>query len=227
MATEPTSGLRALCALAAAVVFTAAAAGCGGAEDSSEAAGERSDTGESAEVDTYSGYVVDPPVVVGDVVLPLADGSGEWQMTADPGGLELVYFGYTFCPDVCPTTMSDVRRTLEALPEDEADRVGVAMVTIDPARDTTDVITGYVENFVPDGAALRTDDEVLLRSAADAIGADYEVTTASDGEVEVKHTGELYAVDDTGTVVMQWPFGTSQEALERDLRSLLAERSAD
>ncbi|MEZ5267755.1 MAG: hypothetical protein R2789_04015 [Microthrixaceae bacterium] len=51
------------------------------------------------------------------------------------------------------------------------------------------------------------------------------MTTNEEGEIEVSHTGELYAVDDTGTVVMQWPFGTSYESLTRDLRSLLAERS--
>ena len=176
-------------------------------------------------VDTYSGYVVDPPVDVSGVTLPVADGSGEFQMVAEPGGLQLIYYGYTFCPDVCPTTMSDVRHTLADLPADEAERIEVAMVTIDPARDSPEVITDYVHNFVPDGTALRTADDAQLRAAADAIGANYEVTTNEEGEIEVSHTGELYAVDDTGTVVMQWPFGTSYESLTRDLRSLLAERS--
>ena len=217
----------ALAALAV-VLFGATAAACGSDGDEAstpdEAAGGESPEG--PEADTYSGYVVDPPVTVDSVVLPLADGSGDFQMVAEPGGLEVVYFGYTFCPDVCPTTMADVRKALAEMPADEADRVGVAMVTIDPARDTQEVLDGYLANFVDDGVALRTDDDALLRASTDAFGANYEVSTNTEGDIEVSHTGELYAVDDTGTVVMAWPFGTSYESLARDLRSLLAETSA-
>ena len=177
----------------------------------------------TSEVTSYSGIVVDPPVQVGEVAIPVADGSGDHPFVAPPGNLELVYFGYTFCPDVCPTTMSDVRKALAELPGEEAERVGVAMVTIDPARDTPEVLEGYVTNFVDDGLALRTDDDAALRATTDAFGADYEVTTDDEGDVEVSHTAELYAVDDSGTVVMRWPFGTTYESLARDLRSLLAE----
>lgn len=195
------------------------ATGCG------SSGSDRSDADGADDPDTYSGYTVDPPVVVEGVSLPVADGSGDWQMKAQPGELNLVFFGYTSCPDVCPTTMADVRTVLESLPADEAARVSVAMTTIDPGRDGPEVITDYVHNFVADGTALRTDDDTQLRAATEAIGADYEVSTNAEGEVEVSHTGELYAIDDTGTVVMQWPFGTSAESLERDVKSLLAERA--
>ena len=80
--------------------------------------------------------------------------------------------------------------------------------------------------FVEDGIALRTEDPDQLRAAADAFGADYEVSTNDEGEIEVSHTGELYAVDQNGTVVMQWPFGTDFESTTRDIRSLLAEAQA-
>lgn len=200
--------------LVAALLLTAA---CGDEQGDGDAATTTS------EVTSYSGIVVDPPVQVGQVAIPAADGSGEHPFVAPEGSLELVYFGYTFCPDVCPTTMSDVRKALAELPPEEAERVGVAMVTIDPARDTAEVLDGYVTNFVDDGLALRTDDDAALRAVTDAFGADYEVTTDDEGDIEVSHTGELYAVDDSGTVVMQWPFGTTYESLARDLRSLLAE----
>lgn len=190
-------------------------------------------SGDESEVETYSGYVVDPPNEVAGLVMPVAGTSGTdtsevpateaFDFSAAPGGLNLIYFGYTFCPDVCPTTMSDVRRVLAALPEDEADRIEVAMVTVDPGRDTAQVLSEYVANFVDEGVALRTDDDTQLRAAADAFGADYEVLTNDEGDIEVSHTGELYAVDDSGTVVMQWPFGTSHESVTRDIRSLLAQ----
>lgn len=191
------------------------AAACGGSGESG--------SGEPDDVDTYSGYVVDPPSQVGDVALPTAADGTEESVVAEPGGLEVVYFGYTFCPDVCPTTMSDLRRALAELPTEEAERVDVTMITIDPARDTPEVITDYVHTFIDDGTALRTEDDTALRAAADAFGANYSVETGDDGEIEVAHTGELYAVDGSGTVVMQWPFGTSAESMTRDLRSLLAE----
>lgn len=196
-------------------------AACSGSEDS---AADGAAGGE--QVDTYSGYTVDPPPEVGDVSVPRADGSGDFVMAAEAGGLDIVYFGYTFCPDVCPTTMADVRKALAELPDDEAERVQVAMVTIDPARDTAELLDGYVTNFVPDGVALRTDDDAALRAVTDAFGADYSVETNDEGEVEVGHTAELYAVDDAGTIVMQWPFGTDYQSIARDLRSLLAEVQA-
>jgi protein SCO1/2 len=190
-------------------------------------------SGDDPAVETYSGYMVDPPNEVAGIVMPVAETSGTdtseapaidpFDFSAASGGLNLIYFGYTFCPDVCPTTMADVRRVLAALPEDEADRIGVAMVTVDPGRDTAQVLSEYVANFVDEGVALRTDDATQLRAAADAFGADYEVLTNAEGDIEVSHTGELYAVDDSGTVVMQWPFGTSHESVTRDIRSLLAQ----
>jgi protein SCO1/2 len=228
MQSQRSRGTAALFVSLLALVLVASSCGGddGGAASEQGAESPDADSGtetESGDPDTYSGYVVDPPVKVDTVSLPIADGSGEFPMVARPGGLEVVYFGYTFCPDVCPTTMADLRKALAELPAEEAERIGVVMVTIDPARDTAEVLDGYVSNFVEDGVSLRTDDDAALRAATDAFGANYEVTTNAEGDVEVAHTGELYAVDDTGTVVMQWPFGTSYESLARDLRSLLGE----
>ncbi len=198
-------------------------ASCSGGSSNGGAPG----VGGGSEPETYSGYVVDPPNRVDALRLPVADPGGpvgeSAGFSAVPDGLELVYFGYTFCPDVCPTTLSDVRRVLAALPAQESQRVGVTMVTIDPRRDSAEVFTKYLSNFVEHGTALRTEDDVALRRVTDAFGADYRVGTDDDGDVEVSHTGELYAVDDSGTVVMQWPFGTDHESITRDIRSLLAE----
>ena len=132
-----------------------------------------------------------------------------------------MYFGYTSCPDVCPTTMADLRVAVESLGAD-AERVEVAMATIDPDRDSGEALTSYVQTFVEDGHALRTADDDLLRSATDAFGADYSVTEAEDGEIEVTHTGSVYVVDDAGRMLVQWPFGTSAGDIENDLRTLLA-----
>jgi protein SCO1/2 len=210
------------------IVASAPLLACGSSDDAAttdpgaDTARAGSGDGRTDEAPPFSGYTIEPAPDVSAVVVPKADGSGEVAMAAPAGGLHLVYFGYTACPDVCPTTMSDLRRALSTLEQSERSQVAVSMVTIDPARDQGAGFANYVSRFIADGAALRTDDPAALRGAADAFGADYEVTTNDEGEVEVSHTGELYAVNDQGQVVLRWPFGTDHESLARDLQSLLA-----
>lgn len=186
--------------LAALLLVTALAAGCGQAE--------------------LTGYVRTPLPAVGEVSLPDASAGGaDFAMRAEPGGILVVYFGYTSCPDVCPTTLSGLRAALADL-GDDAGKVSVAMVTVDPGRDTPDVITGYVQSFVPGAHALRTDDDARLQTAAAAFGAAYDVTISGD-EYEVVHTPHLYAVDAAGNLRVTWPFGTEPNAIAADLRILL------
>ena len=167
-----------------------------------------------------AGIVRDPAPEVGDVSLPDLDtGGSDFPFIAADGEILVVYFGYTSCPDVCPTTLADLRRAMADL--DDAERVDVAMATVDPERDTPEVISGYLHSFFPEGHPLRTEDDAELRAAADAFGADYEVTTSEDGDVEVAHTGFLYAVDDAGELALTWPFGTTWEDMQGDLLWLL------
>jgi protein SCO1 len=168
-----------------------------------------------------AGFVRQPTPVVADVGLPDVSQDGTtFGFAADPGGLLLVYFGYTSCPDVCPTTLADTRTALARI-GDDAERVSFAMATVDPGRDTDEVITGYVQSFLPRAHALRTDDDAALRAAVAPFGADYEVSVGDSGDVEVIHTGALYAVDDQGRLLVTWPFGTSVEDLSNDLELLL------
>lgn len=203
---------RAVAALVAAAALALVAVACGDDDSSAPA--------------TYSGIVRDPFPVVDEVALPDAGNGGAPLELRAPDELLIVYFGYTSCPDVCPTTMSDLRRAIGELPADDAAAIDVAMVTIDPDRDNADVLTKYVRTFVPDGYALRTDDPQLLRRAADLFGADYSVTPTADGEPEVAHTGFLYAVDAEGRLRLQWSFGTPAEAIRNDLALLLDELDA-
>ncbi|MGD2052085.1 MAG: SCO family protein [Acidimicrobiia bacterium] len=170
-----------------------------------------------------AGYTRDPRPVVGAASLPDASNGGTpFAFQAAPGGLLVVYFGYTSCPDVCPTTMAEIRTGLEDLGSD-ADRVEMAMITVDPGRDTGDVLTNYVRAFIPAGHALRTEDGAALRAAADAFGATYQVTENVDGTVEVAHTAHVYVADDAGRLRVTWPFGTPGADMANDLRILLGE----
>jgi len=155
-----------------------------------------------------SGLVRDPAPAVDRLTLPNVAARGRpLRFRAAPGGLLLVYFGYTRCPDVCPTTMSDVRVALAGLGASERQRVRMAMVTVDPRRDTPGVLTHYVHSFFPHGAALRTADGVRLERVAKEFGAAFRVTRKKNGKVAVLHTTYVYAVDDTGHLRVQWGSG--------------------
>jgi protein SCO1/2 len=168
------------------------------------------------------GLVREPRPVVATVTLPDAASGGEpFALRASAGHLLLVYFGYTSCPDVCPTTLADVRKALAQLGTD-ASKVDVAMATVDPDRDTSEKLIAYVQTFVPAGHALRTEDPTQLRAAADALGADYSVDTNATGQIEVAHTAFVYVIDDNGVLLLQWPFGVKANDMRSDLHQLLA-----
>lgn len=174
------------------------------------------------EPEAFTGYARTPTPNMAEVSLPAVgvDGSEQpFRFVAEPDHLLLVYFGYTSCPDVCPTTLTDVRRALDDM-GDDADRVDLAMATIDTAVDTPEILNSYVRSFVPDATAIRSTDDAALRAATDAFGADYG-TEEVDGEQHVYHTGFLYAVDDTGDLVMTWPFGAPSDAIRSDIERLL------
>ncbi len=169
-----------------------------------------------------SGIRRTPLPEVGDGSLPDVSRDGEpLTFTAEADGLLLVYFGYTHCPDVCPTTLSDVRSALRKLDDGEADRIHLAMATVDPDRDVDEILTGYVQSFIPGSSALRTVDGSELREAADAFGVTYDVSTDDEGGIEVIHTGFLYVVDDEGQLILTWPFGIPSEDIANDLEILL------
>jgi protein SCO1/2 len=170
--------------------------------------------------ESLAGIVREPYPDVSAVALPDAtlDG-GSFTTTADEGGLLMVYFGYTSCPDICPTTLADLRRALQLVGPD-ADRVDVAMVTVDPFRDTPEILASYIQAFFPEGHALVTTDQSLLSEAATAFGAAYEVTQNAEGEIEVAHTALLSVVDSAGHLLVQWPFGMSAEDMQRDIEIL-------
>jgi protein SCO1/2 len=171
-----------------------------------------------------AGIVRTPAPDVSDLVLPDVTNGVDLTFQGKPGGVLIVYWGYTACPDICPTTMVEVRKALRDL-GDLADSVDVAMITVDPNRDTPEVLTAYVQTFVADAVAVRTEDDAALAAVAEPFGVVYSVTVQDDGWVDVVHTGFLYAVDDEGLIRLTWPFGIESEDITADLRALLEEDS--
>lgn len=168
-----------------------------------------------------AGYRREPAPIVGDLTLPdLTDGGADFALRAGPGKLLLVYFGYTNCPDFCPTTLSDLRLATRRMDAGDADRIEVAMVTVDPDRDIA-ILPDYITSFFDDGHALGTDDANRLAEVAGPFGASYNVGQTDDGVIEVAHSTALYVVDDAGELVLTWQFGVSIDDLAADLTDLL------
>ncbi|MFK7917020.1 MAG: SCO family protein [Ilumatobacter sp.] len=188
-----------------------------------------SDGASSSSADVLSGVVREPAPVVDSTPLPsLTEPGSDVVFRADPGEVQVVYFGFTNCPDVCPTTLADFTvalRKLEAETPGLSERVETVMVTIDPARDNA-VLPQYVTSFVSNAIAAGTDDEATLLAAAEPFGASYEVRTLDDGTIEVDHSPFLYAVDDEGQLALSWQFGASSDDMASDLEILLERASA-
>lgn len=173
---------------------------------------------------TLAGAVRQPPLDVSGVSLPnAATGGAPASVVPAPDELTLVYFGYTYCPDICPTTLSDISVALADLDAAVAERVTVAMVTVDPERDTDERLVSYLGHFFAEPMALRTTDPEALREAADAFGVQWEVEDHQPGDdrYDVAHTAITYVVDGTGAVVVEWPFGLEADAMASDLTILL------
>ena len=155
--------------------------------------------------------------------LSLTDQDGQPRTLADyKGKVVVVFFGYTQCPDVCPTTMAELAEVKRSLGADGA-RVQGLFVTVDPERDTTELLKAYVANFGPDIVGLRgTPDEI--KAAAKEFKVFFsKVPGKTDTSYTVDHTAGSYIIDAKGKVRLFTRYGTGAQALADDLKLLLAE----
>lgn len=195
-------------------ILALALAACGGGGHNHD---EPAAIVESTESDGTGAIVPAAPMMVGGLTLPnAADGGAAYRLRPAAGHVLLVFFGFTHCTDVCPTTLADLRAAIRRLPADQRGLVAVAFVTVDPTRDTPTVTAEYVQSFLPDGVALRTDDDAQLRKVATAFSVAYEVNGT-----DVQHSALVSAVTPNGRVAVQWPSGTPVATIASDLSLLL------
>ena len=121
---------------------------------------------------------------------------GPETLTGEP---TMVFFGFTFCPDVCPTTLSDISGWLDALGED-AERLNVIFITVDPERDTVEAMAEYVGYFHP---AIRgwTGQADQIARAVEGFRATYERVPAESGGYTMNHTASVFLFDAAGRFV--------------------------
>lgn len=136
------------------------------------------------------------------------------------GKAVLVFFGYTHCPDVCPTTLADAAQALKALGKD-GDRVQVLFVTVDPERDTPEVLSKYVPAFDARFLGLHGD-AAAIQKAAKEFKIYYEKRPGkAPGEYTMDHSGQSYVFDTEGRIRLLLRHDRLSQDLAEDLRTLL------
>ena len=153
----------------------------------------------------------------------LPDASGRRRTLADfKGKVTLVFFGYTQCPDVCPTTLLEIAEVRKALGAD-GERIQGVFVSVDPERDTPEVLKAYVDNFGAGFVALRGTLEETA-AVAKAFKVYYaKVPGQAAGSYTMDHTAGSYVFDASGKVRLFTRYGSGPEALKHDLQILLSE----
>jgi protein SCO1 len=131
----------------------------------------------------------------------------------------LVFFGYTHCPDVCPTTLFEMSEVLKALGKD-ADRTGALFITVDPERDTPAVLKDYLSNFDPHLRGL-TGDPAAVEVALKAYRVYAAKIPLKDGDYTMDHTAAVYLMNKDGRFVAPFNLKQTPEAAAGQLRGYL------
>lgn len=137
------------------------------------------------------------------------------------GKVTVFFFGYTQCPDVCPTTMAEVAQIKRSLGAD-GDRLQAVFITVDPERDTPEVLRSYVAGFDPAFVALRGTPEQTAAAAKSFRVFFAKAPGKGEGAgYTVDHTAGAYVADEKGRLRLFERYGTPTEAMAADIRQLL------
>ena len=164
--------------------------------------------------------------------VPILDGGGDFALTdhdghpfslaSQRGKVLLIFFGYTFCPDACPTTLSKLSSVYRKL-GDDASKVKTLYISVDPERDTPDVLKADLGNFRIDAVGL-TGQKADIDTVVQQYGAAYEIVPTPDSAAKytVSHTTTLYALDPSGRLRMKFRYEATVDEVVTGIRSILA-----
>ena len=142
------------------------------------------------------------------------------HLTDFTGKVVLMFFGYTQCPDVCPTTMTEMIEIKKALGKD-GERLQVLFVTVDPERDTPELLKAYMGNFDPTFLALRTTPDKLAALTKDYKIYYKKVDGSTPTSYTMDHSAGSYIYDPQGKLRLFTRYGSPKEALTKDIQTLL------
>jgi protein SCO1/2 len=203
-------GIAALCALGS-LTLTA----CGGGSSAGSPITVNSPPSQSA----FRGAVVSPGLALPSVSLTDTSGRGWNLATKARGRVTAVYFGYTHCPDVCPTDMADLATARRSLPPELRDKVDIVFITVDQKRDTRPVIRTWLDRFDKSLVGL-TGNSAQLGAAAHALHVPYRATTTAKGLEQVEHGSQMTAFAPDGVSRLIWLDGTAVGDIANDMRLL-------
>jgi protein SCO1/2 len=168
------------------------------------------------------GYAYDPPVEVSDFTLTSHTGDPV-SLSDERGKAVLIFFGYTFCPDVCPTTLAEFRR-VKTLLGDDANRLAVLFISVDGQRDTPDRLATYVTAFDPTFIGL-TGDDAAIRQIGQDYGLFYQRETYENTGADylVSHTASSFLLDPQGRLRFKYDYQTPPEDIATGVRFVLDE----
>lgn len=153
--------------------------------------------------------------------LNLTDHTGKPRSLADfKGKVVALFFGYTHCPDVCPTTMADLKQTMKLLGT-QADELQVLFVTLDPERDTQEVLAQYVPSFDKRFIGLFGTQEQTAKATADFKIFASRVENSGRSGYTIDHSAGVYIYDKTGKIRLYVAYGEKPQVIAADIKKLL------
>lgn len=170
----------------------------------------------------FKGTPYDPARPAGEIAGLNWDGAN-FRLSEQRDKIALIFFGYTFCPDVCPTTMAEMRKLLAQLGA-QADQVAVVFVSVDPERDTLARLTEYVPFFDRRFYGVRLEPQTLAQAQRDyGVIAEKRPYVGADGveTYTIDHTARVFLVDRAGALRLSFPYGTPVEDIRSDILHLL------
>lgn len=151
----------------------------------------------------------------------LTDHTGKPRTMADfEGKAVALFFGYTHCPDVCPTTMADLKQTMKLLGP-RADEVQVLFVTLDPARDSQEVLAQFVPSFDKSFIGLRADEATTTATAATFKIYAKKVESQGKSGYTLDHSAGMYIFDKKGKIRLYADYGEKPADLANDIKQIL------
>lgn len=158
----------------------------------------------------------------GDFTLTDHNGA-RFELSSLRGKVVLVFFGYTYCPDVCPTTLSKLSSVSRRLGDDRT-QVKTLYITVDPERDTPAMLRADLQSFDLDALGL-TGSRAEIDRVAKQYGATYEIVPTPESAIRytVTHSTILYALDKRGRVRIQFPYEAPVDQVVRGIREILAQ----
>jgi len=145
----------------------------------------------------------------------------QFHLADHTGKIILAFFGYTSCPDVCPSTLSDMKRVAGIL-DDDSESIVVLFITVDPERDTVEKLNAYVSLFDSRFLGLTGDEDQLEKVWRDyGVFREIDTTSQTAAGYLVNHSSRIYLIDQDGRLFLTYAYGTPADDIAKDVAYLL------